>query len=77
MRQIIDKHKTEKTTNFDFIRGLLAMRRIKSREIVKATGVSDSYVCKILTGVRKNRTVQQYIADALGMSFDELWNTKP
>jgi transcriptional regulator with XRE-family HTH domain len=64
-------------TNFYFMRGLLVMRRIKNRQIAEATGVSDTHVCKILAGVRKNRAVQQYIADALGMSFDELWSTKP
>jgi len=76
MRQNTDNHKTEKTTNFDFMRGLLVMRRITNRQIAKATGVSDTLVCKILAGVRKNRTVQQYIADLLGIPFDELWNIK-
>lgn len=75
--QLLDKHRTEKTTHFDFIRGLLAMRKITGRRIAESIGVTESYVSHVLAGRNKNRRVQQAVADALGMTFEELWSTKP
>jgi lambda repressor-like predicted transcriptional regulator len=77
MKHLLDCHKPEKTTRHGFIKGLLAMRGIKSREISDSLGITQSCLSHVLLGQVVSRRVQQAVADALGMSFDELWSTKP
>lgn len=73
----LEHRKTEKTSNSDFARGMLAMRNIKPRRIAEAIGVTDSCVGHILHARKTSRRVQQAIADALEMAYEELWGTKP
>ncbi len=64
---------TKKITRLDYARGLLRMHHIRSRDIAKRIGVHESIVCHVLAGRGKSHRVQQAIADALNMSFEDLW----
>ena len=73
MDKILNQFKTEKTTHFDFIRGLLAMHKITGRRIAESTGVNESFVSQVLSGRKKSSRIQQAVADALGVTFEKLW----
>jgi len=75
--QLIEERRTEKTTHSDFVRGLLVMRKITGRQIAKSVGVTASYVSHVLAGREKSPRVLQAVADALGMTCEELWGNKP
>ena len=53
------------------------MHNIKPRRIAEAIGVTDSCIGHVLHGRKTSRRVKQAVADALGMTFKELWDTKP
>lgn len=68
-----EHRKPRKATRFDYVRGLLIMNRIDRAAIAQKLGVSYSCVTKVVSGRGKSRRVMQAIADALDMSFEELW----
>lgn len=69
-----NKHrKPGKATRFDYIRGLLIMHRIDRAAIAQKLGVTYSCINMVVSGRGKSRRVMQAIADALDMSFEELW----
>lgn len=65
--------KIKKTSRLDYAKGLLRMHKIRSRDLAKQIGVHESAVCHVLAGRKKSRRVQQAIADALDLSFEDLW----
>jgi transcriptional regulator with XRE-family HTH domain len=67
----------KKVTHLDIVRGLLAMHKITFRSIGKTINVSCSYVSQVLHGRRNSHRVLQAVANALGMTFEELWSNKP
>gem|GEM_PF-5730556 len=64
----------KKIPRHDYARGLLRMHNIRSREIAKDLGVHESGISHVLSGKGKSRKIQSGIANALGMSFEELWS---
>jgi lambda repressor-like predicted transcriptional regulator len=67
----------KKVTHLDYVRGLLTMHKITFRSIGKSLGISHSCVSHVLHGRGKSRRVLQAVADALGMTFEELWGKQP
>lgn len=58
---------------FAYIKGLMAMRNIKSVQIAHHLGVTPSAVSLVISGKQRSRRVQQAIADFLNMPYDEVW----
>lgn len=79
--QIMTIHTSElidpkKVTHLDYIRGLLAMNKVTFRSIGKSIGVTHSCVSHVLHGRGKSHRVQQAVAAALCLPFEELWGDK-
>lgn len=55
------------------IRGLLVIRRIKSRDIASTLGVTEGLICHVISGRRKSRRVQEEISKVLGIPYETLW----
>lgn len=66
-------HLPKNASRLDYVRGLLAAHRIRSREIARSLGIKDSTVSQILAGRGKSRRVQKAIAEALNMPFEDVW----
>jgi len=64
---------TKKITHLNYVRGLLRMHNIRSRDLAKRIGVHESVVCHVLAGRGKSHRVQQAIAEALEIDFEDLW----
>lgn len=73
MRQTLGHIDPKKVTHLDYVRGLLAMHRITNVAIGEMIGVSHTTVSHVLSGRRKSRRILQAVADALNMTFEELW----
>jgi len=69
----LEYNTTKKITRLDYARGLLRMHKIRSRDIANQIGVHESVICHVLAGRGKSHRVQQAIAEALDMSFEDLW----
>ncbi|MCK5601895.1 hypothetical protein KAR91_08505 [Candidatus Pacearchaeota archaeon] len=65
--------KSKKITRPDLARGLMRAYKIRSRDLAKQIGVPESNVCAILAGRKKSRRIQQAIAFAVGVPYEELW----
>jgi transcriptional regulator with XRE-family HTH domain len=71
----LDFNIPENASRLNYVRGLLAAHRIRSREIARSLGIKDSTVSHLLAGRTKSRRVQKAIAEALNMSFEDVWGT--
>lgn len=60
------------------VKALMVLNGIKGVDIAKKLKVSPVTVYIVISGKGKSRRIQKAIAEALGMSFEELWpeNTK-
>lgn len=58
------------------IKALMILKGVKSIDIARKLGVSHVTVSVVLTGKGKSRRIQQAIADALGVSFHDIWSKK-
>ena len=56
-----------------YVRGLLAVHRVKSRKIARKLGVQESAVSRVLNGTMKSQRIQQAIADEIHMAFEDVW----
>lgn len=55
------------------VKSLMVLKGISGVEIARRLGLSPVTIYIVVSGRGKSRRVQQTIADALGMSFAELW----
>ena len=69
----LDLNKAKKITRADVARGLMRIYKIRSRDLAKQIGVDESLVCAVLAGRKKSRRIQQAIAFAVGVPYEELW----
>ncbi|WP_164994774.1 helix-turn-helix domain-containing protein [Candidatus Kuenenia stuttgartiensis] len=56
------------------IRARLLMKDITLAEIARGLGVSRTWVSLVVNGHKKSPRIQRAIADALGVSYESLWN---
>lgn len=55
------------------VKALMVLNGIKGVDIAKKLKVSPVTVYIVISGKGKSRRIQKAIADALGMSFEDLW----
>lgn len=68
--------KPEKADRFSYVKGLLAMHRIKNRQIALSLGVCDAAVGRVLSGRMKSRRIQEAVAGSLNMDYEAVWGEK-
>lgn len=73
MNKEFTPNKQKKITRADIARGLMRTMMIRNRDIANQVGVCEAVVCQVLYGKKKSRRVQQAIAFAVGVSYEELW----
>ena len=73
MNKNFTPNKQKKITHADIARGLMRVNKIRNRDIANQVGVCDAVVCQVLYGKKKSRRVQQAIAFAVGVPYEELW----
>lgn len=72
----IDENTTEEARRQSYIRGALVTRRIKNRDIAKAIGVTEGYICHVLAGRNNARWVRERISEILDIPYEKLWGSK-
>lgn len=55
------------------IRALLKLRRVNIRALAGTNGYSDAYFYQVIERIRRDRTVEDVIAEAIGIPSDRLW----
>lgn len=55
------------------IRGLLITHKIKQTDIARQLGVVPTTVSEVVARRQNSRRVQEFIAMAVGMEFEEIW----
>lgn len=55
------------------VKSLMMLKGLRSKDIAKDLGVTETWVSLVLNGRRRSPRVRQAFADALGMNVEELW----
>lgn len=56
-----------------YILALLMVNDLKANDIAKKLGVTTACISRVMHGVGVSRRVQQAIADACGVKYEDLW----
>jgi transcriptional regulator with XRE-family HTH domain len=73
MKRTFDFIPSENASRLDYIRGLLVLRRVDRRKIQNQLGITPGTISHILAGKIKSLRVQRALAEALDMSFEDVW----
>lgn len=68
------KNLSNKDKKYNHVRSLLVLHGIRNRDLARAIGVSEAFVSMVLHGKEESRRVKQFIAQALGIKVEKLWD---
>lgn len=56
------------------VKSLMILKGVTGLEIARKAGVTPTWVSLVINRHKKSRRIQGVIADALGVSYESLWN---